>query len=252
MQFRLMSLNIFHGQWIERAVDYIKQENIDICLLQEVTNGEVGDTGKFKSNNYSRLVESTGMRGVYAGIWDFVNQDKVFNLGLAVLSRFPIINSTNYFYYDQLRNLKIEEFDGDKIFPGNVLSSVIEIEKKKVNILTTHFIWSLYPEETGKQKKAADALIKYLEKLDSFILGGDFNLTDKSESYQKLTQACVDDRPKALENTLNSRLHRIPGIRLPVDFVFHKGEGLKVLNSRVPDVDISDHLPVIVDYELNS
>ena len=62
----------------------------------------------------------------------------------------------------------------------------------------------------------------------------------------------MDDRPVDTKRTIHPTIHRAGEKELAVDFVFHKGEGFEVVDSRVPLVDISDHLPVVVEYEVGN
>lgn len=242
-----MSLNIFHGEWIEKVVEFVKDNRIDILMLQEVTNG-VTNNPLYKSDNFKLLKNKLNMHGVYAPGWRLEPGETPFELGVAILSKFPIRTWSNFFY---LRSLTTDKPDNEKNFPGLALNTEIEIQKKSFRFISTHFPWSLYPQVTNDQMEASKNLIAYLNQFVGFVLAGDFNLTEESSVYQNLIKYMENDRPERLETSLNPDLHRVKGIKLAVDFVFHKNQGLTKIASEVPMVPLSDHLPVIVDYELS-
>jgi endonuclease/exonuclease/phosphatase (EEP) superfamily protein YafD len=102
--------------------------------------------------------------------------------------------------------------------------------------------------------EAVGGLVRELTGKERFILGGDLNVTDESPVYGRLVEAGLeDDRPESVRNTLHPELHKLKGAKeLAVDYVFHKGRGIGRRRGEVPVVPVSDHLPMVVEYEVGN
>lgn len=255
MKFKVVQLNIWLGQFLEETVDFLLDQNADVVCLQEVTSGGYGEFAHGKPRVFEQLLEKTGYNGVFAPMWE-VKTPNVFEMGVAILSKHKLSNEQSEFYFKN----KIFRKEGLTIgkpgsieFPGLLLNADVEIGGKIFKVKTTHFLWSMFPETTKDQ---VDAINKLTEKIDGendFILTGDFNVTDKSVVYKKLIDAgFTDDRPENTLHTLHPTIHKVGSKEIAVDFVFHKGENFKILNTSVPVVPVSDHLPVVVEYEIKN
>jgi endonuclease/exonuclease/phosphatase (EEP) superfamily protein YafD len=66
-----------------------------------------------------------------------------------------------------------------------------------------------------------------------------------NENYRLLTAGLTD--VSGTEPTLHPTFHKVGKNGYHVDYVFLKGEKLDALETRIPVVDASDHLPVVVE-----
>lgn len=259
MKIKVIQLNVWLGQLLNGAVEFIEREEPDVVMLQEVTKG--GDVALENgiANVFERLESSLGeggYEGVFMPMWK-VKEPTKFQMGLAVFSRLEVVGVKREYYFEGL--VEREEAltlgrPGSIEFPGALLGVEVKVDGDRGNLelMTTHFVWSLYPKITSRQIKAAQGLLETLERHGRLVLAGDFNVTDESSVYRQIKEeGLIDDRPPGLRNTLHPRVHKVGGKQeLAVDYVFHKGEGIRCLNSSVELVEASDHLPVIVEYEI--
>jgi len=98
------------------------------------------------------------------------------------------------------------------------------------------------------------SIINFLDNTKELptILSGDLNIHDKSEAVNLFSKKLNFVNP-GLKNTLTSKFHPVfkndpKAEGYAVDYVFQKG--FQVLNWNCPDVEISDHLPVVAELEL--
>lgn len=239
MELKIVTLNCWLANRKKQMMEFLIDERPDVLLLQEFPK-------RIDENLLSEMEDSLGMKGEFEAMWEIDNWGE---LGLAIFSKGDWKSVEREFYFKN--KLTWSEFPkaGEWEFPGLLLAGELEFDKKTLWISTTHFVWSLYPQVTEEQKVAGKNLLKTIEKYDRLILGGDFNITRESEIYQMLISQFIDDMPDNVRTTLQPEVHRSRGLELAVDFMFHKGE-MNKLEVKVPMVKASDHLPVVVTYQI--
>lgn len=133
----------------------------------------------------------------------------------------------------------------------SVLQAIIQIGNEKLQILNIHGIWN--KDKKGDKRTIAQSefiLKKALERDFPTIIVGDFNLNPESESIKMM-----DEKFLNLINLYGIKSTR-PIVKDGLDvgnsvddyvFVNHK---IKVNNFQVINTDISDHYPLILDFEI--
>lgn len=236
-KLRVMTYNIHHcnppseGSKIdvEAIAKVINKEKPDFVALQEVDiNTERSGKGK---NQAKLLAELTGMKFFFSKAIDHQGGD----YGVAVLSRFPITDSLRYI-------LPIDNSIGGE--QRTIAAVTAEVAKgKKVIFASTH----LDLKEQNRLTQAALIVQHFGNKDIPVILGGDFNATPDSKviSYfdQYFTRSCKDCAPTIPVDKPNRT----------IDFIMYKSKTvINSLSTKVIDEQYaSDHLPVVVELELN-
>src|SRR3989338_1956876 len=97
MQLKVLSWNIWGGQYLPQVVDFLKESNADIIGLQEVSQDPGG------ANNVAEVIgKQLGYRWVYGAIkrlkaseigW---KSEKTMEWGNAILARHEIIENKNH------------------------------------------------------------------------------------------------------------------------------------------------------------
>lgn len=110
--------------------------------------------------------------------------------------------------------------------------------------------------DTPIRLKQSEKIINFFaDKNGPKIIGGDFNLLPQTQSiamFGKAGYTNLIDRfgIKETRGKINHRIHEKQGnIQHFADYVFVSSD-VKVKNFEVPDVEISDHLPLILDFEI--
>lgn len=263
---KLISLNaaIFQAN-NERLFKFFHDQNADFVCLQEISRGLEDSVDKryitidpinnatqklkyffygpnsifseFKVSNY----HGTPFSFNFGGLLEFGNYTK---------SRFEILKAQNIF----IENHFTYNYDHSG-WPEEdyraVLVSDHEVEGKKLRILNYHGILTrdkLGNERTLKANQMINDLAQQAE--GEVIICGDFNLLPHIPSmkvFEKNFVSLVDKfdikrtRPKS--NELNHLKRNV------VDYIW-VSRGVKIKKFEVPDIKISDHLPLILDFDL--
>lgn len=251
MKLKIITLNTWLFEYFDEINDFIKSENPDVILLQEVTSGLDKQIPHGITNGYEKLRDQLlDYESCFMPMRRYVNNEFNMWFGHSIFSKYPIVNNSSQFYLDTFQTVESVSFV-NTIFPGLLLSSILDLGSIKFEVLTTHFIWSMHPEINDRQRQAVSNLMKILELKENFIIGGDFNITDDSEIYISLSKNLIDDRPLNTKRTIHPTIHKVGSQKeLAVDYLFHKGDKIKLIKSEVPIVPISDHLPIVAEYEL--
>lgn len=221
----------------DRIARVIARHNPDVIALQEL-DVRMKRTGKL---DQAKLIAQK-LEMAYHFHPSFLVEDGQF--GNAVLSHFPI---------------KLLDVKGFKKNNGSVREESrgalwvrMDFHGIPVNFITTHL--SIWPKERLKQadQLCADWLEKY-KASECLVLCGDFNAMPGSAVYKRFNQ-CLRDAQKMLHPGVrpsNTWFGEYPFIRIDHVFV---NPSIHVRELRVPAARLervaSDHLPLIVDLEL--
>ncbi|GAB4016236.1 endonuclease/exonuclease/phosphatase family protein [Spirosoma koreense] len=213
---------------VEAVARVITVEKPDLVALQEVdVNTERSGKGLNQAKELARL---TGMHFFFSKAIDHQGGD----YGVAVLSRFPILDSTRFI-------LPIDPAIGGET--RTIAAITVEVDKgKKLIFACTH----LDLKEPNRVSQAERIVKEFGASGLPMILGGDFNALADSKVIQFLDQTFI-----------RSCQHCAPTIPVEkpnraIDFIMYKpGSMFKPASTRVIDEQYaSDHLPVVAELEL--
>jgi endonuclease/exonuclease/phosphatase (EEP) superfamily protein YafD len=121
-------------------------------------------------------------------------------------------------------------------------------------LLTVHFHVSYECLETLQIWQDAERVIDYINAHDNMpmILAGDLNIRNESMAV-KIIREKLTQHSESFQNTLCRSIHPLfqkninhPG--LGIDHIFTKD--IAVSSCKIRDVEISDHLPLVLDFSL--
>lgn len=270
---KLIQLNSWGFNCGEDLLDFIATEQPDILNLQEVTTADfTGFIGKSLNkkegvNYFQQLQQKFGLQGRFYPTFGLKEVDgSVGYFGNAFLTKLPILD-----YYCQYEPnsgpLIITREHGvyaaktkqEKVvycwdLPVTILTATLEYQGRLLRNITTHFRVTHNCSETPQTVTHARSLREFVVNSKDLptILSGDFNIFPESYSMQILEQVLTMVN-KGSPNTLNPKIH--PAILngdLPngvtVDYIFQKG--FSVQTWKIPEVTVSDHLPIVAELEL--
>ena len=242
-----MTWNIHHGEGMDKKIDIdriaqlIIEEKADIVAIQEVDRGV--ERSK-KIDIITKLADITGMTYAFGKTIDYQGGE----YGNALLTRFPIFEEHNVLF---------------KSFPGTeqrgVLLLVLGVIGEEVVVANTHF------DSQGNDSLrvgAVDELKKILKGYSSraTILCGDFNDIPSSRVVTQLKEEYLDTWE--LAGTWEGFTFPADVPKKRIDFAFtNNSRGpdsttaavhLRPLSSHVVQSLASDHLPLVVEFELST
>ena len=126
-------------------------------------------------------------------------------------------------------------------------------EGRYIRNLTAHFTVSYLCAETIQHIQQAKSVVNFLSNVKKLptIFSGDLNIHDQSASVAQLSSV-LEMVNKDTKNSLNKEIHPVfkytDVTDLRVDYIFQ--DGFKVMDYSVPDITVSDHLPIIANLEI--
>ncbi|HVZ12169.1 MAG TPA: endonuclease/exonuclease/phosphatase family protein [Patescibacteria group bacterium] len=272
MKVRFLHLNIFQGKYFTRIVKFIKENDIDLLHLQEVTGGKLSKGGGFSYehvpeanemiiaqdtvgiDNLKRLKEEFPYDFRFAKTSGFVGDPTAYyGNGTFFRPEFKLLDEKIIVLHPE--NEETPEFNKWEESGRSALFLKFEIENKTFWSINTHLAWGNNPYDADYKTKQAQLIIDEIEKLkEPFILSGDFNMVAETQVVAMFEKYGTNwTKKEGITNTLNGHVHGIkklfpPG--LAVDYVFTSPE-VNVKSYRLVDeIDLSDHYGMLLELEV--
>lgn len=240
---RILTYNIHHGEGadgkldIERIAKVILDSKADLVALQEVDRG--GERSK-KIDIMTTLSDLTGMTYAFGKNIDYGGGD----YGNGALTRYPILAERNLHY----QMIRAGEQRG-------LLQLVVEVKGQEIVFMNTHIDYRADESErvtnVNEIKKAAESYSS-----SPVILCGDFNDSPESKTIASLKNDFSDAWDIA--GSGDGYTYSTSDPKKRIDYVFmNKNKSdttssilLRPVSARVLSTNASDHLPLLVEFEL--
>ena len=237
---KIIFFNIWHGKVFDKLSEYLLEEakTTDVFCLTEV-DPQLNDRLKQLFNNYNsfytKLIETQYLNGGVEGQSIFVNKSL----------------SAERYSSHLVFDLKKDDVGAlESIVVTNTLG-------KKVNIGSLHGMAKPghkldTPERISQSQKTIDV---FRAKSPPTIIGGDFNLLPETKSVALFEEAGYNNLIKDFDiKTTRNRLSwdqfagdpKNFGKQYYADYIF-TSKDIEVLSFNVPNVEVSDHLPLVVN-----
>lgn len=234
---KVMSYNIQHGEGLDgvlslsRIAKNILNSDASIIGIQEIDKffGERSDY-KDQAKQLAEKMQFNYTYGTNINLPPSNGYAENRQYGTAIFSRYPILESEN----TQLTSYGKE--------PRGLLKAKIDVEGVHVNIYNTHL---------GLDKKSKTKQIQEIIEITSkdkgpYVLMGDFNAEPRSEELCLLkNETELNDVFESISDA-NTYLSLEPTQR--IDYIFVSSQ-IKYKNSKVLQVNGSDHLPIVSQIE---
>ncbi|MBI4059497.1 hypothetical protein HY406_00340 [Candidatus Giovannonibacteria bacterium] len=255
---KLVSLNILGGKVFEPLMAFVKSAapDTDIFCFQEVfrcPKGPVESHGT-RTNILADLVSALeGFQCYFCPVQngidleDFVDFDIETGQAIFVKKSLNVGGAGEIFVYRDRNGA-----ENIKTIPAALNYIQIEREGKKFTVCNFHGL--AFPGDkldTPERLKQSERIVKFLDGVDGQkVLCGDFNLLPDTESI-KMIGAEMKNLISAfgIERT-RSRLSPFYGkedFQPFADYTFVSSD-INVKSFHVPDVEVSDHLPMILEF----
>lgn len=258
---KLLNLNL--GIKLDNSkgvIELTKEEQCDIVAFQEVMRKKDNTVyDRYDSSNV--IKDNTNFKYSYFGpLWYAIHHIKnnvikrdfggTTEQGNEILSKFPITKADNVFYYKEYSEFTDTTNFGIEDHPRAFIDAILDIEGTKLQIINIHGCWN-------KDKKDDDRTILQTEKILSHIrydipsiIVGDFNLLPNTKSIEMISKKMINLIEKY--NIKSTRPKFNDGLdkgNLVCDYIF-VNDKVKVNDFRVINTNISDHLPLTLDFSI--
>lgn len=241
---RIMTFNIQHAlDYKNQVIDIdlfaekIRKYGADICGLNEV-RGE-GPVEEY-TDQTNAIADRIGFNRYFG---EAIRVEETSPYGNALLSSYPLISCETVCIPDPEVFVYEYDEDGDLIHYESrcIIKAVVDVDGKELCILVTHM--GLYNSE---QKNAVSTLCRIIDETDiPLVLMGDFNTTADDEVLLPLYERLSDTDLKAKITAVNTYPSDSPIKK--IDYIFYRG--LNCVHAETVEEIISDHFPIIADFE---
>lgn len=250
MQFKLVNLNTWlGGELFDSLLNFLRKENADILTLQEAHNGS---DLKLPKNERTIKVLKEELEYKYSFFSPFhlaeSTEGKV-DRGNAILSRFPIRHTCSVYYYRSYGSYS-EEPKNWPLFPRALQHALIQINNKSINVFNAHGVWGMDGKDNKRRLKMSEVILSQIKGKENIILSGDFNVEPNTKTIRNLERYLDNVFKNELKTTFNMKRKTNPVFgNIVVDMVF-VSKNIEAVDHFCPQVDVSDHLPLVCIFNL--
>ena len=249
---KFIQINIYKGKYLNSLLKFLKKEDPDFVAMQEVTAGEMNLCDK-NLDLFGYFKAELGLNGVIDKVMKPVDSKKSY-LGNAIFSKYRIINSETLVLktFEDFTLAKFNNIENFERFPRNLLSAGCDLSERKIRVLSWHAAWIAPPADTEETLRQAKEVTGYLKNLkEPFILGCDMNAVPQSKTAGLINQSAVNLMMNSqVLQTTHPKIHKIAPRGFLIDYIFTSAH-FKLKKLEVPEVTVSDHLPVVAELEFN-
>ncbi|MBI2011595.1 endonuclease/exonuclease/phosphatase family protein [Candidatus Daviesbacteria bacterium] len=244
MKLKILSWNIWKGKYLDQVIEVLKKENADILGLQEVIEKDEEDlnlqSGIGRLNLAEIIASKLGYQKVWYKAFTTDRHTPIFDIGNALLSKYPILESKCIF----LSGLDLYQ-KSPETEPRIAIKAKIDINGKILNVITTHLGWSENQQASKIRELQVEKLLQLIKE-ESTILMGDFNSLPDSPEVKKIEIVLVNTDPNPIEPSATDFK-----ADFRIDYIF-VSKDLKFSNFRMIDSDASDHKPLVVEIDIDN
>lgn len=260
MKLKILQLNIwFGGKNREQLLRFIDKHNFDLLIFQEVYKPQP----QFSDPRYRLLTDLKELHEYH--FIDFAPnffmlssvEDEVVNtdLGTAILSKYPILKSTNTFYLGEYSVIDAKKLNGDySKLPRTIQHVAVDINGNTLNVVTTHGIWGFDDKDNPARLSMSKAIIDAVMNFKNVVLSGDLNVDQNTKTISEIERHLHNPFKNKLTSTFNMKYKSsIQGTfnSSVVDFLF-VSPGVRVISAETTgDADISDHIGLMCEIEVH-
>jgi endonuclease/exonuclease/phosphatase family metal-dependent hydrolase len=245
---KLVQLNIWTGRLLLPAIDFLKEQDADIVCLQEVFSFPSKSVGVLDNLATLEILqkELDYTHSFYAPFMEFNLADMPVRLGNLTLSKHPLDNQEVFFNEGELE--KIEKWDERRLNNRNALITQIQTTTRSFTLINHHGHHEF--DRLGNEASAAamKVLAGRIRKIEGpVVVAGDFNVIAESPAM-RVYDGWLEDLTAThnVEDT-RSKFGKVHGV--PCDHIL-VSKDVKVNSFKVSDALVSDHTPLILEFEV--
>lgn len=254
MKIKFISLNVWIGGVLfDNIVDFLKKEDADIVVLQEVLQSN----DKALPVQYRTLDVLKDRLGYhYATFQQMLIDDfpwgEVAN-GHAILSKFPIVSSSGIHFDDKTSTTHSMPFDPAAwpLIPRGIQHAVIDSPAGDLNIINFQGVWDLDGDNASAERERMVAtILREIKDKKHVIVAGDTNARYTNPAMRIIEEQLTNVFGDSLATTFNMRRKTNPGYATSVVDMIYTSADFTTVERNCPDVDVSDHLPLVATLEI--
>ncbi|MCX6716662.1 MAG: hypothetical protein NTV72_01940 [Candidatus Taylorbacteria bacterium] len=245
---KLISINAQCGTKYEALLEFLKEnsQSVDIFCLQEVFHNAKKIRPVLKDVRPNLFGEIEAVLTDFKGYFTPPQEDDVGGLAIFAKKGLEVSRVENIVIFPMI-DVITDRSNPDFFTMGRDLQ-FLEFSKngKIYSVLNFHGMWNVKGKvDTEKRLEQSEKIRKIFDELKGAkILCADMNILPSTKSLSILTEGNIDLIQKFGINSTRSASKQRPEV---VDYIITSPE-IEVLNFEVPSVEISDHLPLVLEF----
>lgn len=245
---KLIQLNIWQGRLLREVIDFLQNEQPDFVCMQEVYSSNI-DTPLYDFLNcYERIHEVfPEYYGFFSEAYKMEFMGEPFGFGNAILSKYALSGTETFPIngeYQVYKNLT------------NYIGNTRNLQRALVTINdTTSFTLFNHHGYWDQSPLGNNLTVDALQKVSSIIanttgpvvFAGDLNVIPGSPALQTFNGLLQDLTETYQVKTTLSELGKVPDV--PCDHIM-VSDDVKVLNYETKSRLVSDHMPIVLEFEV--
>ncbi len=253
MILKVVSLNLWHGgRLFQEALRFLKIQDAYVIALQEVHDGRDPELP-----DRHRSMQVIGEKLGYA--YDDFTQAFILSqpegkipFGNAILSKFPFQQASVDFFVEPTRPYYEDVPEQWPIEPRLLQGTKIITPGHEVNFFNIQGVWDMAGDhDSPARHRMVDTILEATAGKPNVIVTGDTNAKPTNPAMRRLEGPLMSVFGDELKTTFNMRRKDNPGYATAAVDLMYISPDIKVLSKDVPDVDVSDHLPLVVTVRVN-
>lgn len=255
--FKFLTLNLCHGGLLmDQLTEFLRVQVPDIMVFQEVNSARVSMAAPhFQSNSHLQRLFPSYFLAYDPGVAiNYLKENLLVEQGNSTLSRYPIReHQLVYFasHYAQFDSPQPGEKPDYRIFPKFMqLSSLTLPNKKDLLVINLHGVWDFHGDDTPTRLAMTKTILDHAKSSKYVIIAGDSNARYQSQTIRQLMKSYPSVLTPAPVSTFNMTQKSDPGYAQAAVDILLTSPNIQVLESSLPQVDISDHYPIVATLSL--
>jgi endonuclease/exonuclease/phosphatase family metal-dependent hydrolase len=251
---KIVSLNLWNGgRLFDEAVQFLQAEAADLYFIQEAYNGHDGALeSRFRTvDAFAKLFPSHHL--YFAPVYmDTRSKEGNIEDGQLLMSRWPLVDQKNVFV-----DVPYGEYDQDATtdftqYPVTLQEATISVGGEDIKLINVHGPVNFDgTADTERRLKMKELILAHATQRT--IVAGDFNIQPQTQTIRDLAAQLTDvfaDYPRTTSfNVKRKNLDLYPGYAQAVVDMMFVSPNWTVKTAVMPEVDVSDHLPLVVELE---
>jgi len=253
MTIKFVTLNLWlGGKLFDDILQFLKQQDADIVVLQEAYNGEDSALERrFRSMQVLQQELDYPYQDFVADYRDFDHTDGKAQRGNAILSKFPIIARDALFFAEPYNETYRDVPGNFEHCPRDLQHVTLQTPAGGVNVYNIQGVWDMNGDNYSPQRRRmAELIVDTVKGRPNVILAGDTNAKQTNQAIADIEKSLKSVFGRDLPTTFNMRHKDNPGYATAaVDGIF-VSPGIKVLKRTCHDDNLSDHLALSAELQV--
>jgi endonuclease/exonuclease/phosphatase family metal-dependent hydrolase len=253
VSIKVVSLNLWLGGVLfDGIVDFLSQQDADIVLLQEAYDGtDLGLPEQYRSVQALQAHLNYPYEDFVADYLDFDRAAGKAHRGNTILSKFPIRERGAIFFNNPYSETYRDVPGNFHTCPRDLQQVTIDIPQGPLHVFNMQGEWDLDGDSYSLQRQQmSNTIIQAVTGKTHVILGGDTNAKPTNQAIRRIEEHLTSVYGQELQTTFNMKRKNNPGYATAAVDMFFVSRDIQVLSHSCPNVDISDHLPLVATIDL--